>query len=506
MDAYTLTTPQRRHHWSSGLTIVCWMMATIPLTAMAARPELHPGHLRYRDSSPPTQARVGKAALAARALVGKEGETTIDVSTSTLDTAAIPPGNISRLQLKLVDHQGRLRDVQNHNGLSSGGRLQLIAGGLERGLTLQLQAHIQGHGSPRTEVVTLETKVLRRPDLTVHQLSAPARASVGTPIMVSALLEELNGDTGAQTDCVLRVDGAEVDRAPGIWVDAASAVSCAFTHTFSRAGPRTLSVELADVVPADDDGSNNHAEADVHVQEWLSYHHEATVNSGEWRTVSRLDGWFTQSGGSSHKRSEWFSDYENAGWRQTVQFRGELPSEITYPLTQFSLTQATGGLSLPGTTFQELQPESYSPCVWAADPVSGGNLTLCAQTGRTHFTYTRYGGEVTYFSYWYQATWLTDTRTGSTSFSDWTINSGDTESWGVGQWEAGTHYDFDVQLLDDSMKYRAMASVVLEPYQEYIQTPLTCTGYTSPTYSTETCRHSEYRLQGVRGTYMSSDP
>jgi hypothetical protein len=506
MDVYTLATPRMKHHWSSGLTIVCWMMITIPIPALAAPPVLHPGSLRYRDSSPPSIARAGRASLMARALVEKSGETTVEVSTSTLDTAAPAPGNISRLQIRLLDDQGRLRDLQSHSGLRAGGRLQFIVGGLERGLPLQLQASIEGIDSRRTEVVTVETRVRRRPDLAVQQLSAPESTSAGTPVMIAALVGELNGDTGAVADCVLRVDGAEVDRAPGIWVDAAGAVSCAFTHAFSSSGTHTLSVEAADVVPGDEDPTNNQATVSIRVIDWLRYHHEAEVDSGVWRTVARLDGWFTQSSIGARRRSQWFSDYENAGWRQTVQFRGEIPAEVSFPLTLFTLSQASGGEPLPGTTFQELLPEEGSPCVWATDPWSGGNLTLCAQAGQTSFTYTRYGGEVTYFSYWYQATWHTDMRTGATSFSDWSINSGDTISSGVERWAEGTSYDFDVQVFDGPTKYRATASVMLEPYEEQIHMPHACTGYTSPTYVTETCKHSDYQIQGVRGSYVSSDP
>jgi hypothetical protein len=113
---------------------------------------------------------------------------------------------------------------------------------------------------------------------------------------------------------------------------------------------------------------------------------------------------------------------------------------------------------------------------------------------------------VTYFSYWYQATWHTDMRTGATSFSDWSINSGDTISSGVERWAEGTSYDFDVQVFDGPTKYRATASVMLEPYEEQIHMPHACTGYTSPTYVTETCKHSDYQIQGVRGSYVSSDP
>ncbi|HEX8698859.1 MAG TPA: hypothetical protein VF815_08480, partial [Myxococcaceae bacterium] len=206
-----------------------WVLVAAPGAAHGAQPVLHPGTERYRVSAPPATGRSGTATLTARALLGRDGATTFEVSTSTLDTATLAPGNIAKLQIKLLDGQGRVRATENHTNLSSGGRLQRVLPGLGRGQPLQLQANIEGIDGARMDVVTVRTAVRLLPDLAVEQLSAPASAQLGMPVNISALIAERNGDTGAEADCVLKVDGTEVDRAPGIWVDAASAVSCAFT-------------------------------------------------------------------------------------------------------------------------------------------------------------------------------------------------------------------------------------------------------------------------------------
>ncbi|MBN1207461.1 MAG: hypothetical protein JXB05_21465 [Myxococcaceae bacterium] len=513
MDANTLNTTRTQHHWSRGLTVVCWMIAVLPPAAMADKPVLHPGSQRYRVSAPPATGRSGSATLMARALLGKGGQTTVEVSTSTLDTATVAPGNISKLQIKLLDDQGRARGSENYTGLNLGGRLQVTLQGLGRGQPLQVQANIRGIDPARTDVVTVRAPVQRRPDLAVQQVSAPESAPAGMPVDLSALVEERNGDTGAEADCVLKVDGAEVDRASGIWIDAASAVSCAFSHTFSSGGLHVVTVEVADVVPGDDEPSNNEATTSLWVTDSLRFHHEASVDSSTFHTVTRQDGWYKLASSTQQVRSDWFQDYEYYGWRQSVEFRGELPHAISFPLTAFTLTHSSGGLSIPGTTFHDLEPDApaLEQCVWEVDPLSSAHLRLCTRTGpsqgQTRFTYTRYGGEVTYYSYWHQARWVTSMSTGKTSYSEWSVNNRETTPLGpAAQWIPGASYDFDVQVIDGDTKYRAVASVALTPYQHEVIEPLTCTGSTAPDYSLETCRRSHFTLQGVQGTYVSNAP
>jgi hypothetical protein len=521
MDAYTLTGTRTKTHWRRGLALAWWAIVAIPASALAERPVLHPGTERYRDSAPPSISRLGGATLMARALLGKGGETTVEVSTSTLDTATLARGSISKLQIKLLDNQGRVRGTENHMGLSSSGRLQLILGGLGRGQPLRLQANIEGVDSSRTGVVTVQTEVRRRPDLAVERLSAPPSVQAGMPVNISALVAERNGDTGAEADCVLRVDGAEVDRAPGIWVDAASAVSCAFSHTFASSGTRVLTVEVADVVPSDDELSNNQTTASIEVINWRRFHHSALVESVAWRNVTLTDGWYTQVNATQRLGSEWTNRQEQSGWHQSVELRGELPYAMTFPVLAFELEHSSGGARIPGTSFYQLEADStwetstphgtYTVrCVWETDPLTAANLTLCSRTGpaaqQTYFTYSRYGGEVTYFSGWYQATWTTHMTSGETRFSEWTSNSGSSTPTEAERWAVGPSYDFDVRLIDGARRYRATPSVALKPYNSKSGQPYTCSGSDSPSYSSRTCRSTDNWTEWVRGSFVSSDP
>jgi hypothetical protein len=517
MDAYTRSRVRTKPHWSHGIALAWWVLVALPGTALAARPVLHPGSERYRVSAPPSTGRSGSATLTARALLGKDGETTVEVSTATLDTATLAPGNISKLQIKLLDGQGRVRAAQNHTRLSSGGRLQLSLEGLGRGQPMQLQANIEGIDRARTDVVTVRTHVQLLPDLVVEQLSAPESAQLGMPVNISALVVEANGDTGAEADCVLKVDGVEVDRALGIWVDAASAVSCAFTHTFSSVGMRVVTVEVVDVVPTDDDLTNNQASANLEVIGWLRFHHSASVSSTRTHTVSVSEGGYVNLSSVQLFRSEWINRQEQTSWQQKVELRGELPHALAFPITAFELEHATGGTPLPGLALYQLEADSITEtttpsgtfvnrCVWEVDPATAANLTLCtrtgAGTGQTSFTYARHGGEVTYFSSWYQATWVTDLRTGTTRLSEWSSNSGNSTPTGATRWSPGPSYDFDVRLIDSTRRYRATPSVVLQTSQATSGQPYTCTGSTS----NWTCRRLDRLTEVTRGSFVSSNP
>ncbi len=518
MDAYTRS---RTPHWSHGIALVWWVLIAAPGAAHGARPVLYPGTERYRITAPPATGRSGTATLTARALLGRDGQTTVEVSTATLDTATLAPGNIAKLQIKLLDGDGKVRATENHPHLRSGGRLQRVLPGLGRGQPLQLQANIEGIDRARTDVVTLRTLVQLLPDVAVEQLSAPSSAQLGMPVNISALISERNGDTGAEADCVLKVDGVEVDRAPGIWVDAASAVSCAFTHTFSSGGRHLLTVEATDVVPTDDALSNNEATAELEVISWQRFHHSAFVDSLMSRTSSLTEGGYLQVDNVQLFRSEWSNRQDNFNWQQRVEFRGELPYAMSFPIPTFELRHATGGVELPGMVFQDLQvdtvTETTTPegtfvnqCALEVDPLTAAKLTLCTRTGpgtaRTSFTYARHGGEVTYLSAWYQTTWVTDLRTGTTTGSEWSTNTGTSNPSGATRWKPGQTYDFDVRLSDTVSQYRATPSVLLQTQQTNTGQPYTCTRSNTPTYSSWICRSLDKKTEGARGTFVSSDP
>jgi hypothetical protein len=220
--------------------------------------------VKYRDAGlKPATGRSGTASLTARALLGKDGMTTLDITTGELDAAAAP-GTLKKIQLKQFDPNGLLQTTSNYLRIGAPTK-QLLVPARVRGSALEVQANVIGVDPTRTDVVTITEKVKLRPDLTVGSVGAAAQAVVGTPVTISSTVSEQNGDVGARSDCVLSVDGAEVDRANGIWVDAGRSVSCVFMHTFNALGAKQLTVGLANVWPGDYDDANNQASTTIQI-------------------------------------------------------------------------------------------------------------------------------------------------------------------------------------------------------------------------------------------------
>ena len=223
----------------------------------ASQPQLVPNARRYKESGlKPATGRSGSASLTGRALLGKDGMTTVELSTGQLDTSAPKPGNINKSQIKPLNENGEALYARNYTN-SGGGYFTTTVNDLHRGQQVQLQATINGIDANRTNVVTVVETVKLRPDLSPTDLSVPARGVPGHPVNISVVLRESRGDSGATTNLILYADGTAVDRANGVWVDAGGTVSCVFTHTFNSAGTKQLEVKTEQTAPGDYDISNN---------------------------------------------------------------------------------------------------------------------------------------------------------------------------------------------------------------------------------------------------------
>src|SRR5215213_7551798 len=65
------------------------------------RPQLVPNGRKYQERGlQPATGRSGSATATARALLGKDGATTVEVSTGGLDGGGERPGNINKTRLK----------------------------------------------------------------------------------------------------------------------------------------------------------------------------------------------------------------------------------------------------------------------------------------------------------------------------------------------------------------------------------------------------------------------
>jgi hypothetical protein len=227
-------------------------------TTLLASPRLIPNSTKYRDSGIPyAKGRSGSAAVAARALLNRDGSSDLEVTTGDFDGTA-PNGEISKVQLKLAT------GTRNYDGNSST-FARHIPEYLGRHSKVQVQTNVRGVDGNRTGVVTVQETVKLRPDAALGGIDAPAEALVNVPLLINAVVEERNGDIGARANCVLRVDGQVVDRADGIWIDAGDSVTCGFDYAFTSTGEKSLQVSLESVSPGDWDDSNNSAGGSIRI-------------------------------------------------------------------------------------------------------------------------------------------------------------------------------------------------------------------------------------------------
>jgi hypothetical protein len=263
--------------------------------------------------------RSGSATLSARALLGRDGRTELEVTTGELG-AATAPGTISKLQLKLLDPDGVEQTTTNFTGLKGGGIFRTTLDGRAAGSLVRVQANVRGIDWTRTDVVTITERVNRRPDLAVVNVAAPGLVPVGMRLDVAATIRELNGDLGATGDCVLYVDGVRADQALGIWVAEGDGVDCLFSPVMNDPGQHSLEVRIENVVPGDWDLSNNSASAQVLVQNprhdlvffgsaQASYmgRDKLDLMEGEWRRGTEWERWRNVDSDTTRQQSAMMS-------------------------------------------------------------------------------------------------------------------------------------------------------------------------------------------------------
>src|SRR5713101_7087919 len=228
-----------RVHWKSegamerlrkGLSIFAAAALLAPACgALAGRPVFqrhHENHERDDDrGGNPVKTSAGELTLRSRALLGKDGNTQLEISTAAFDTDGTPPGNISHVHVRAVDASGRdgdddkddkdgkegkdgkgLRFRREYKHLRGGGYFTDTCPGLLHGLNLRIEAKARG-SVHRDEVEAKWLDVVRyRPDLYVKLIDAPAKARVNSVVPINAIISEGMGETGGDTDCVLQVD------------------------------------------------------------------------------------------------------------------------------------------------------------------------------------------------------------------------------------------------------------------------------------------------------------
>ena len=394
-----------------------------------SKPRLVSNAKKYRDMGlPAATGRSGSATLTARALLGKDGQTAVELTTGALDAAAPAPGQITKAQLKPLNSNGEPLYARNFSGLTAGGTFSTVVKDLRRGQQVQAQANVAGIDPNRADVVTVVETVKLRPGLVVSHLNAPARSVVNTSVNLTAVVREVNGDVGARANLVLYVDGREADRADGVWVDANGVVSAAFTQTFTTEGVKRLEVRAERVAPGDYDAADNAAAASVEIvspQVKLSYYASASDRTTLTRYVS--DYAYNYSDGSTVSRNASSYTTANDARAQDVTFYGwSYRSAIRFPI-DVSVTELNDDAPAVSASFDGVEADYSYTSDWGSysytsafayrqdyetgyylyvnsylvrDPEYGYNTDI------TQFSYSRHAGDVTYhsastYSYYY---------------------------------------------------------------------------------------------------------
>lgn len=231
-------------------------------------PLLRSNAVKYRDQGQnPVSASSRTGMLTARALVGRDGSTSLELTTApTFESDATPTAGMKQVTVtRMADGDALWEQRYNLDGATYA---SYAYPDLIRGSQLAVRTHVHGNAAvpgAENEIVSLTVTAYLRPDLAVGAVQVPARVTVGAPTSITATVSERNGDVGARADCLLYVDGEPADRSRGIWVDAGDAVSCRFVQHFMSPGARHLEVRVANVAPADYDVANNSATRDVDV-------------------------------------------------------------------------------------------------------------------------------------------------------------------------------------------------------------------------------------------------
>ena len=397
---------------------------------------------KYHDTGMhPATGRSGSATLEARALLDKDGNTFVEATTGSLE-AGTHSGTIAKSQLKY----GAV--TRNFNGLSNTGYWSTTVAGLAAHQGVQVQANVRGIDPRRTDVVTVSTTIGKRPDIAVPSVSAPHSAPPNTPVTISGVVQELNGDVGARADCVLSVDGTNVDQASGIWIDAAGTVSCMFSYAFVTTGSHTVSVTATNVIPGDWDTANNSASASIDITS-----PGGSITSGYLQvqdyhfSYDYFNRYSNSSGESSDNTTTYSYDFSNA-WGNASEARTN-----AQPTQRMDMTLGTNGTSVVTTSAIPYYSYSYDDgysikygCTYLQSPDGAASGQACS--------YDYYGaGESSY--YYFSANVGTITYYGSNTYCD--VFGCNTYTWNTPQvyaqpasmgWSQGSTANINVAFLD----------------------------------------------------------
>ncbi len=374
-------------------------------------PDLIPNSIKYSDTGlKPASGRSGDVAVEARALLGADGVTDVELTTGSFEGNVAPTGSLKQVQVKAAYETD---DAITRNFSTSGtfAAVRLDDLGLAPRENIQIQASAESIAYGRTGVVTLVETVKRRPDLIATTGSVPRYGIEGHPLHFYMNIIEGNGDVGARADCVLRVDGAEVDRATGIWVDARGSVSCAMTHLFTTTGAHQVQMSVENVSPGDWNGGNNATPAVTvtirstsDVVAGGSYVASARETLHEVTSESRMD----ESQPAWENEDTRITELSNS-----TRLDAFIPAEYDFDTMFVSVSEESDGQNLSSASGGGAARGEGSNCAMLRFSRTF-TFTGCVYDGVTTIAFARGSGRSTYYSkFWGMFTnnWTGETHT-----------------------------------------------------------------------------------------------
>lgn len=504
------------------------------------RPTRFANSIKYRDKGfKPARGRAGIAATAAtleaRALLGMNGSTTLDISTGAID-APDPSRLLSKVQLKQYAPNGTQQTTTNYRDINSP-VYQVTLAGRVRGSNLQVQGSIIGVDGKHADIVTVTETVKLRPDVSVDRIIAPAKSRLAVPVQISALISENNGDVGARTDCVLTVDGAEAGRANGIWVDAGRSVSCVFNYVFPTTGAKQLTVSALSVNPGDWNTSNNATTQTIDIVlpndfAWSGSY----IALRDYVGTKLMEGYYIQADNGArtdYREYQEFHRFDN--W--SVNVSGQVPP-MTGPLT-FSLRDEIDGQLLTEFEFDPATATNFEFFGTYEDPDIGtitysGNCTdqarleqvvfegvtvnvspafvrICTtlrsgpsgplpEQSVTEFQYGTNAGDVSYYTEHYQK--YDDGNPNSSSNYTYSFN-GDV-NYAYGNLIFGTDYAFVMRVTGAAESKIASGTIHSTVFNNVVLQPYGCEDYDAGSFFGRACSSGDYRQTVTSGNATAS--
>jgi hypothetical protein len=217
--------------------------------------------------------------LSVAGLINQDGTTDVIVGVDVLEpetSTFTPPSLAKHIQMKTFDTDGVLQWTQNYQdapltieATSSHVAYQYVD--VLRHQPIRTQVQVQNEQTTDTEVLRAVGTALLRPDLAVIQVEAPDSAPVGSLLNITATIEELNRDLGANATVTLSDSTGVIDTVEGEYYSPAATHSLHFVaEAPTVAGTYTLTVNVGDVDPNDYDQTNNTLSIDVEIVDPLT--------------------------------------------------------------------------------------------------------------------------------------------------------------------------------------------------------------------------------------------